>query len=104
MQWWVVWVVLVLALLVSLAAGLWYAFRRGLAALRLVSSLGDVIGNRFAETDEFDEPQPKPASFTVPLEQSIDKYSSAHAQVMRREARKHERHEAVWRRWSVFNE
>ena len=104
MQWWVVWVVLVLALLVSLAAGIWYVFRRGLAALHVVSSLGDAIGSKFAAADGVDESPPKPASFTVPLQQSIDQYSSAHAQVIRREEHKRERHEAVWRRWGVFNE
>ena len=55
MQWWVVWVVLVLALLVSLAAGIWYVFRRGLAALHMVSSLGDAIGSKFAAADGVDE-------------------------------------------------
>ncbi|KAB8296523.1 hypothetical protein [Bifidobacterium apri] len=105
MQWWVVWVVLVLALLVSTGVGVWYAVRRGLAALHMISSLGDAVGRRFAEVDESaDESQPEQASFTVPLQHSIDRYSAAHAQVMKREARKRVRHEAIWRRWSAFNE
>lgn len=105
MQWWVVWVVLVLALLVSTGVGVWYAVRRGLAALHMISSLGDAVGRRFAQADEaVDEPPSTQASFTVPLQQSVDRYSAAHARVMQREARKRERHEAIWHRWSAFNE
>lgn len=105
MHWWIVWVVLVLAMIAVVCIGVVYAIRRGIAALRLVSALGEAVSQRM---DAMQEPaaqsRREPASFTQPLQQVAMRYSDAYAKVIERQDRKQERHAAVWRRWRLFNE
>jgi hypothetical protein len=105
MHWWIVWVVLVIAMIATICVGTLYAIRRGLAALHCIAALGDAVNERMEAMQEpVQESQREPVSFTQPLHQTAKRYSDAYAKVIARQDRKREQHEAVWRQWRTFNE
>ncbi|GAA0632123.1 hypothetical protein [Bifidobacterium pullorum] len=104
MPWWI-WLLLVLFMLVMLLAGLGYAAWHLWKGFRKVADTGAVIGEHMAAFDDVaasSEPDMAPA-FTQPLRATMDRYSDAHADVIRRRAGKRERHVEAWSRWRRFN-
>ena len=47
--------------------------------------------------------QPEPPLFTQPLSVASERYSQAHAEVIRRREAKRSRHVEAWARWRRFN-
>lgn len=104
MPWWI-WLVLVVFMLVMLIAGLAYAALHLWRAFGKVSRIGAVIGEHMAAFQDTapSEEQPEPPLFTQPLSVASERYSQAHAEVIRRREAKRGRHVEAWTRWRRFN-
>lgn len=105
MPWWI-WLILALFMLAMLVAGVVYA---AVHAMRASKVVGAVAADVTARIDEMNAPQdggsvPRRAIFTEPLAVAADRYTDAHAGVIERRERRRDRHAAVWRRWSRFND
>ncbi|NEG54702.1 YibE/F family protein [Bifidobacterium platyrrhinorum] len=100
MPWWI-WLLLVLFMVAMLVIGGVYVFRRGLAALHVITDTGMQVGERLdrmgrPQTD--DGPGPVPA-FTRPLHETAERYERAQVEVIARRQAKRDRHVRAWRRW-----
>ncbi|WP_346682629.1 hypothetical protein [Bifidobacterium pullorum] len=104
MPWWI-WLVLVVFMLVMLIAGLAYAALHLWRAFGKVSRTGAVIGEHMAAFQDTasSEELPEPPLFTQPLSVASERYSQAHAEVIRRREAKRSRHVEAWARWRRFN-
>ncbi|KAB8295461.1 hypothetical protein [Bifidobacterium avesanii] len=101
MPWWI-WLLLVLFMLVMLIAGVVYAGLRAVAALHAVAGVGEKVSAPLAAMGE-QRPQPRQEQappFVEPLNKPYDRYVAAHAEVLRRRAKKEDRRADVWRRWA----
>lgn len=100
MAWWV-WVLLAAFMIVVLAVGGIYVFRRAVAALRIVSGVGAKVSDRLERMGEREDGSDSTASpsFVHPLRQTAERYSDAHAAVIERRRAARMRHAQAWRRW-----
>ena len=106
MPWWI-WLVLVIWMLVVLAAGGWYVFSRVRAAAHQLSAGSEDIGKRVQTISAVQsrpvEPAGKPPLLVRPLNDAIERYADAHAEVRVRRAHAQDRHMDRWREWERFN-
>lgn len=104
MPWWI-WLVLAVFMLVMIVAGLAYAALHLWRGVRKVSSTGAAIGERLASFQDTapESAGPEPPLFTQPLAVASERYSQAHAEVIRRRERRRDRHAEAWGRWRRFN-
>ena len=104
MPWWI-WLVLVVFMLVMIVAGLAYAAMTLWRAFGKVSRTGAAIGEHMAafQNTAPSDGQPAPPLFTQPLSVASERYSQAHAEVIRRREAKRSRHVEAWARWRRFN-
>lgn len=104
MPWWI-WLILALAMLAVLIAGVVYVIMHGLRALQLVQQVGEEVSDRMGQMNvgETSSRSPQRPIFTEPLQVAADRYTEAHAQVDVRKRKKQERHMRIWRRWAQFN-
>ncbi|OZG59966.1 hypothetical protein BLEM_2141 [Bifidobacterium lemurum] len=105
MPWWV-WVLLVVFMLAMIAAGLVYAGLHGLRALRDAGEIGAKLSQRFeamGEGTDAGESNDAPL-FTQPLDVARERYIDAHADVIRRQDAKRQRHAERWAVWRRFTD
>lgn len=104
MPWWI-WLVLVAFMLVMLVAGLIYAALHLWRGFQKVSQTGAVIGEHMAAFQDVGTSSgpSEPPLFTQPLATASERYSQAHAEVIRRRENKRNRHAEAWNRWRRFN-
>lgn len=105
MPWWI-WIVLVVFMLVMLIVGLAYVALRLWRGFQTVSGTGAALGERLAAFGQASAPDARddvPPSFTQPLSVASERYSDAHAGVVRRRSAKRIRHIETWSRWRRFN-
>jgi len=100
MPWWI-WLLLVLFMLTMIVIGGVYVFKRGIAALRVISHTGEQVSDRLTamgapsdDSDIADTP-----IFTQPLQTAADRYEHAHAEVIKRRQATRNRHVQAWKRW-----
>ena len=100
-----IWLVLVVFMLVMIVAGLAYAALHLWRAFGKVSRTGAAIGEHMAafQNTAPSDGQPEPPLFTQPLSVASERYSQAHAEVIRRREAKRSRHVEAWARWRRFN-
>ena len=101
MPWWI-WLVLALFLLAMLVIGAVYVIMHALRALHVVGEVGERLSGPLAAMGE-QQAEPAPAedpSFAQPLREPLNRYIDAHAELLRRRARKEDRHARTWGRWA----
>lgn len=96
------WAILVVLMVVGIAGGLFYAFRRFRAAMRMVGALGSAVEKRMDRMAAATAPGKgaEAPAFTQPLDASVKRYEAAHEDVVRRREAKRLRHPEAWARWS----
>ena len=92
MPWWI-WLILALAMLAVLIAGIIYVIIHGLHALQSVQRTGEAVSER----------KERPI-FTEPLEVAANRYTQAHTKVDKRKRARRERYARIWSRWASFND
>ncbi len=103
-----IWILLVIFMLAMLIGGAVYAIRHAMAASRSIGRVSEDLnrhmpqppaaGQSQATTDKTEGP-----AFALPLSQSTERYSQAHALVLQRNAQRRRNHGHIWRRWKQFN-
>ncbi|NMM97953.1 hypothetical protein [Bifidobacterium olomucense] len=104
MPWWI-WLILALFMLTMIIGGFVYAGIHGAHSLKDIAHTGERVGERISamtESKSSDESHEVPL-FVQPLIVAQERYSDAHAQVLRRKADKRNRHVQAWNRWKRFN-
>lgn len=100
-----VWPVLVVLFVVVLVAGLAFAGWRAFMAVRSVARTGSRLSEPLSRLEGTDiRRREEPPIFTQPLSQATDRYSTAHAEVVRHRERIRDRHIEIWERWESFND
>lgn len=100
-----IWLLLIVFMIVILISGAVYVLFRALAAGRTATRLASVVENKLSETQSNEQPEEThPPLFTQPLRVASEHYAKAHADVIARHNRIHERHMATWQQWKHFNE
>ena len=102
MPWWI-WLILALAMLAVLIAGIIYVIIHGLHALQSVQRTGEAVSERIADTEGTRHPKERPI-FTEPLEVAANRYTQAHTKVDKRKRARRERYARIWSRWASFND
>lgn len=101
------WIFLVLFLLIMLVVGLVYVIRHALRSGKIIGRVGESVGAHMpgskGDLTEPDQNQSGPF-FARPLGEASERYSLAHAELLRRKGRKRLRHEETWARWEQFNQ
>jgi hypothetical protein len=104
MPWWI-WLLPALFMLAMLIIGAAYVAMHAFRAFRVVSDMGSTVTDRIAAAEDDDQPQGnEPPIFTQPLRHAGDRYAEAHADVVRRRMRRHDRHAEQWAQWRQFNQ
>ncbi|MBT1161671.1 MULTISPECIES: hypothetical protein [Bifidobacterium] len=101
MPWWI-WLLLALFMIAMIVAGVAYAVIHAMRGIRNVSGVGARIGellNAMQEPESTAETMQTP-SFAEPLADVADRYATAHAEVVERQAAKRERHIRQWAEWN----
>ncbi|KFI97476.1 ABC transporter permease [Bifidobacterium stellenboschense] len=100
MPWWI-WLLLALFMFAMIVIGGIYAFRRAMAALRVVSDTGEQVSDRLAAMGEPAEDSAEDDSpiFTQPLRVAAERYEHAHIEVVKRRQATRDRHVQAWKRW-----
>ena len=102
-----IWIFLVIFMLAMLIGGAVYAIRHAMTAGRSIGRVSDDLNRHMPQppvagqsqaTDRAEGP-----AFALPLSQSTERYSQAHAQVLQRREQRRRNHARVWRRWKQFN-
>ncbi|WP_369343334.1 hypothetical protein [Bifidobacterium aquikefiricola] len=92
-------------MIVVLIVGAAYVVFRALAAMRTVTGLTGVIGDKIADAQSSSsERESHDPLLTQPLSVASERYSQAHAEVIRRHDRIRERHMRTWQQWKHFND
>ncbi|MFT8638890.1 hypothetical protein [Bifidobacterium sp.] len=99
-----IWLVLVIFMIAMLVGGAIYVVFRAMAAMRSVGRLSSAIEEKLSPVQEDDENSAEAPLFTRPLHVAGERYSVAHAEVLRRHDRIHERHMRTWQQWKHFND
>ncbi|MBW3088153.1 hypothetical protein KIH77_05340 [Bifidobacterium sp. 82T24] len=100
-----IWVILVVFFITMTVAGLVYAIRHALSAWHTVAETGGRIGDLLSRLESTQtERQAERPSFTQPLSMTAERYADAHAEVIRNQERRRDRHVLVWKRWKSFND
>ena len=95
MPWWI-WLILALAMLAVLIAGIIYVIIHGLHALQSVQRTGEAVSERIALMSDTEG--------TEPLEVAANRYTQAHTKVDKRKRARRERYARIWSRWASFND
>ncbi|MCI1673434.1 hypothetical protein [Bifidobacterium tibiigranuli] len=104
MPWWI-WLLLALFMLAMLLIGAAYVVVHGLRAFHVVADMGSTVSDKLSAAGEGEGPEPdEPPLFTQPLRHAQERYAEAHADVVRRRMRAHDRHADQWAQWRQFNE
>ncbi|WP_158275731.1 hypothetical protein [Bifidobacterium catulorum] len=101
-----IWVILVVFLIAMTVAGLAYAIRHALSAWRTVADTGGRIAEVMSRLEATRQPSRKSEqpSFVQPLSMVAGRYADAHAEIIRHQERKRDRHVLIWKRWKSFND
>ncbi len=105
MPWWI-WLILALAMLAVLIAGIIYVIIHGLHALQSVQRTGEAVSERMTlmtDTEGTRRPKERPI-FTERLEVAANRYTQAHTKVDERKRARRERYARIWSRWASFND
>lgn len=101
-----IWLVLVVFMLAMLATGVLYVVVHAVRAVKKASAVGDAVSSTLGKMSvDADAVAPgEPAIFTQPLSTAADRYSQAHAQVIRRQEARRNRYAGIWSKWLHFND
>ena len=103
--WWI-WLILALAMLAVLIAGIIYVIIHGLHALQSVQRTGEAVSERIAlmsDTEAPDTPRSVPSSPSHSRWPPIDTRRPIRRWTNARRARR-ERYARIWSRWASFND
>ena len=102
-----IWVLLVIFMLSMLVGGAVFAIRHAMAAGRSIGRVSDDLNRHMPQPPATVQPQAtdrtEGPAFALPLSQSTERYSQAHALVLQRKDRRRRNHGLIWRRWKQFN-
>lgn len=100
-----VWILLVLFMIAMLVSGAVYAIIHAIRAGKTVGQVGESVGRHMPQPVDKDA-RPRESTgpfFAQPLNKASERYSQAHADLLRRKNYKRDRHASAWARWKHFN-
>lgn len=100
------WALLVVFMIMAIALGLFYAFRRLRHFGFMGASLGNAVSRRLDRMATAKAPKraSEPPLFTQPLDVAQQRYERTYAQRLKRREDAQSRHRETWLGWLDFNE